>query len=248
MPNQRVKQILAILATAGVIVINYLAAKGYINSRTPEYISDQYPTVVTPAGYAFTIWSLIYLGLIVFSIYQTLPKNAEKFVRVRSLYIQSCVANCLWIYLWHYEQILGSLAVIFLLLGILFLINSNLLQYNSTTDFWLVRVPFNIYFGWVTVAALVIFMVALVYLGVQLSDFLTTVLACLLLIIATIAGIVFRFKLANAAYPLTVAWALTAIAVKQGGRTAIVTVCAFAVIALLFFALYGFIQTKSKPR
>lgn len=246
--NQLIKQLLVIVATIGVIVINYLAGRGYINSRTPEYISDLYPTAITPAGYAFAIWSLIYLGLIAFSIYQALPKNSDRFIKVRSLYIQNCVANCLWIYLWHYEQILGSLAVIFLLLGTLILINSALKDYDSTADFWLVRTPFNLYFGWVTVATILNFTIALLSLGVTAAPGITTILACLLLIVATAFGVIMTKVFANAAYPLAVAWALTAIAIKQSGQTAIVTVAAFGVIALLFSAMYGFVQSKSKPR
>jgi hypothetical protein len=246
--NQFIKQLLVIVATVGVIVINYLAGKGYINNRTPEYISNLYPTAITPSGYAFAIWSLIYLGLIAFSIYQALPKNSERFIKVRSLYIQNCVANCLWIYLWHYEQILVSLAVMFLLLGTLILINLSLRENDSKTDFWLARMPFNLYFGWVTVATILNFTIALLYLGVTASPGLTTILACLLLVVATVLGVIMRFVFVNAAYPLAVAWALTAIAIKQSGQTAIVTIAAFSVIALLFFALYGFVQSKSQPR
>ena len=83
------KQILVIVATLGVILINYFAAQGYINNITPQIISNKYPTLITPAGYAFAIWSLIYLGLIGFSIYQALPSQTDnpRFKNVRSLYI-----------------------------------------------------------------------------------------------------------------------------------------------------------------
>lgn len=248
--GQRIKQILVVVATVGVIFINYLAGTGYINNRTPEYISDKYPTAITPAGYAFAIWSLIYLGLIAFSIYQALPKNSERFIKLRSLYIQSCVANCAWIYLWHYEQILGSLVVIFLLLATLVFINLNLLKdsSNSAAELWLVRVPFNIYFGWVTVATILNFTIALVSLGVTAPSVTTTILACLLLVVATAFGVVMRIVFSNSGYPLAVAWALTAIAVKQSGQTAIVTVAAFCVIILLLSALSFVLKNNSRTR
>lgn len=246
--NQRIKQILVFVATVGVIAINFFAAKGYINNRTPEYISDQYPTAITPAGYAFTIWSLIYIGLIAFSIYQALPKNSDRFIKLRSLYIQSCVANCLWIYLWHYEQILGSLAVMFLLLGTLVLINVNLLKDDSTADYWIARVPFNIYFGWVTVATILNFTIALVYLGVSFPPLWTTITACFLFLLATALGVIMRSKLSNSGYPLAVAWALTAIAVKQSGQTLIVSIAAICVVILLVSALSFVLQTKKQTQ
>jgi len=246
--NQRIKQILVIIATFGVIFINYLAGTGYINHKTPEVVSNKYPTLITPSGYAFAIWSLIYFGLAVFSIYQALPKNTTRFANIRTVYILNCAANCAWIYLWHYEQILASLAVMFVLLGTLVFINVKLLNTESATEYWLARVPFNIYFGWITVATILNFTVALVYLNVKISDFSASILASVLIIAATLLGIIIRYKLINVAYPLTIAWALTAIAVKQSGQTMIVVCAAFCVIALLISALSILMQTKTQTQ
>lgn len=245
--NQRIKQFLVVIATFGVIFVNYLAGTGYINHKTPELISDKYPTLITPAGYAFAVWSLIYLGLAAFAIYQMLPKNTARYAKIRTVYILNCAANCAWIYLWHYEQILASLAVMFLLLGTLVFINIKLLETESAAEYWLARVPFNIYFGWITVATILNFTVALVYLNVKTSDFTASVSASVLIVAATLLGLIIRFKLVNIAYPITIAWALTAIAVKQSGRTMIVVCAAFGVIALLVSALTILMRTKNRP-
>ncbi len=244
--NQRIRQILVIVATSGVIFVNYLAAKGFINHQTPQVISDKYPTLLTPSGYAFAIWSLIYFGLAAFSIYQVLPQNAARFTKIETVYILNCAANCAWIYLWHYEQIPASLIVMFVLLATLIFINVKLLKTESAAEYWLARVPFNIYFGWITVAAILNFTVALVYFNVKTSDFTTSVLASVLIIAATLLGIIIRFKLDNFAYPLAIAWALTAIAVKQSGQTMIVVCAAVCVIALLISTLTILLQTKNK--
>ncbi len=233
------KQILVLVATFGVIAINYFAAQGYINNITPAAISDKYPTLITPAGYAFSIWSLIYLGLIAFSIYQMLPSQTEnpRFKNLRSLYIANCAANCLWIYLWHYDQILAALGVMFILLGTLVLINANLQNVETMAETWLARIPFSLYFGWITVATILNFSVALVFLGVNTSESNSVILSSALIIVAVILGILIRFRLGIFAYPLAIAWALTAIAVKQSGKTSIVVCAAFGVIALLIAAL-----------
>src|SRR5688572_22486589 len=91
--TDRMRSILVLAATIGVIVFNWLAATGRLGSDTGA-ISDKYPTMLTPAGYAFSIWSLIYLGIIAFSIYQMLPANLSRFRSVRSFYIFSCALNC----------------------------------------------------------------------------------------------------------------------------------------------------------
>lgn len=244
--QQRIRQMLVIAATLAVIFVNYLAASGRINGKTPEFISDKYPTLLTPSGYAFAVWSLIYLGLAAFSIFQALPKNAGRYARIRLVYILNCAANGAWIYLWHYEQILESLAVMFVLLGTLIFINVNLPKTESPTEYWLARFPFNIYFGWITVATVLNFTVALVYLGVKTSDFSASVAASVLIVVTTLLGIIVRFTLNSAAYPVIIAWALTAIAIKHSGQTMIVVCAAFSVIALLISALSILIQPKNQ--
>ncbi|HEX8736427.1 MAG TPA: TspO/MBR family protein [Pyrinomonadaceae bacterium] len=233
--TEKIRQILVILATVGMIIINYLSQTGAINNTTVGAISDKYPTLITPAGYAFSIWGLIYLGMILFSIYQALPAQTAnpRFLRTRTIYIASCVANCAWLYFWLHEQILAATAVIFILLAALAFININLKGANSISETWLVRVPFGIYFGWVTVASILNAAVAMVFAGVEASNTTATVWACVLIVVAATLGVLIRWKLSIGVYALTIAWALTAIAVKQSGKTLIVSLCAFGVVASL---------------
>lgn len=253
--NDRLKQFLVIAATAGVIFFNWLAASGYVNDVTPEMISDKYPTFITPAGYAFMIWSLIYFGMAVFSIYQlnifgALPKTGERFRGVRSLYILSCALNCAWIYFWHNDQILICLFVILALLAALLLINVKIQNAGTgartNAEFWLVKAPFGIYFGWVTVAAMVNFVIVLKYLKVEMSDTAAIVISCIIILLAAFFGVMVRIKLGNYLYPLAIAWAVTAIAVKQSGHVLIVVAAAVACIVSLFTALSFVLTEKSR--
>lgn len=235
--SERIKQFLVITATVGVIVFNYLAAAGYLGGIEPGAVSDKYPTRLTPADYAFAIWSLIYCGLIAFSIYQALPKNVERFRSIRSVYILNCAANCAWLYFWHHEAILICAMIIFVLLGTLAFINAKLQTTDSTGEFWFAKFPFGLYFGWVTAATILNATVALVYLNIRVADSLAVNLAAIL-VLATIAlGIIIRFKLNNIFYPLAIAWALTAIAIKQSGQTLIVASAAVGVNILLIVTL-----------
>jgi len=245
--SERARQFFVILATLIVVFVNYLAGIGFINDKTPGEISGKYPTIVTPAGYAFSIWSLIYLGLIIFSVYQALPPQTEnpRLRRIRLLYVLNCAANCAWIYLWHHELIWASLGAIFVMLGTLVFINHALQNKQAAAETWLVRVPFGLYFGWITVAVILNFTVALVSSGVRFSNSATTVSASILIIIAVFSGIIIRLKLSTAAYALAIAWALTAIAVNLGGsQTVPVILTAFGVIALLIAAIFPLSQTE----
>jgi hypothetical protein len=226
-----------VIATIGTIAFNWLAAAGYVGGVTPAEISEKYQTLVTPAGYAFAIWSLIYLGLIAFSIYQMLPGNLAKFAGIRTIYIISAALNCAWIYFWHQDQIAVCLLIIALWLFSLFLINQRLKGVSDLAGYWAAKAPFGIYFGWVTAATLVNFAIALRYFNVDLSASAWTWIAVGLIIFAAAMGLVVRFKMANYLYPLAIAWALTAIGVKQSGQTLVVVAAAFGTIACLIATL-----------
>ena len=230
---ERFRSYLVPLATLGTIVFNWLAAMGRIGGVTPSEISDRYPTPITPAGYAFSIWSVIYIGMIAFSIYQLLPANGERFRRIRSLYILTCALNCGWIYMWHSDQIAICLVLIFLLAACLFLINLDLKQTNGPQGYWLAKAPFSIYFGWVTAATLVNFAILLVHLEMSVS----TGLGIGLILLAATLGVIIRIKLVNYLYPIAIAWALTAIGVKQSGQTLIVVAAAVGTVTCLIAAL-----------
>lgn len=235
--TDRVRSLLVIVATLATIVFNFYSAAGRINGTTPAEISDQYQTMITPAGYAFAIWSLIYAGLIAFSVFQLLPSNAVRFRTIRTFFILSCALNCGWIYFWHHGQIAVCFVLIFLLAVTLFLISLNLRTAETPGEYWLAKVPFGIYFGWVTAATLVNFAILLVHWNVNFSDSTWTLVSVALIMLAAGLGVLIRIKLTNYIYPLAIAWALTAIAVKQSGYTSIVAACALGVIISLIATL-----------
>lgn len=220
-------------ATLLTIGFNWLAAAGMVGGVTPAEISAKYPTAVTPAGYAFSIWSLIYLGLIAYSVYQ-LSSNASPQARsIRWLYVVTCLLNCGWIYFWHHDFIAVCLGLIAGLAITLFLINQKLKDVSTTRDFWLTKAPFGLYFGWVTAATLVNLAILLASRSVETG----TLFAVALILVAGTFGILFRVALRNYIYPLAIAWAVTAISVKQSGQTAIVATGALVVIACLIATL-----------
>ncbi len=227
----RVRSILVLVATVATIVFNGLAAAGYVNGVTSEIISSKYPTILTPAAYAFSIWGLIYLGLTAFSVFQLLPANLNRFRPVRSLYILSCVFNCAWIYFFHQDQIGICLAIILMLWGSLLLIKIKLAGCATLAETWLMQAPFGIYFGWVTAASLVNLMLFLKYVGSPAAS--SSYLGSALILSAAACAVMVRVKLWNFFYPLAIAWALTAIAVKQSGNTAIVVSAALGVVICL---------------
>ena len=110
-----------LVATATVLGVNALAGGGWINGLTPGAVSARHELPFTPAGWVFSIWGLIYLGVIAFTVYQLAGAGARaaRLRPVRGAYLVSCVANVTWLLLWHYEAIAASLAAMVLLLAAL---------------------------------------------------------------------------------------------------------------------------------
>lgn len=241
------RSVLLLIATVGTIVFNGLAATGYVNGVTPEVISDKYPTVLTPAGYAFSIWSLIYLGLVSFSIYQLIPSNLVRFRSVRSLYVITCVLNCSWIYFWHNDQIGFCLGLIFALLITLIAILFQLHRSEKAEGALFTTAVFGIYAGWVTAATLVNFAILLKSQSLEMSSVAWNTIGAIAISLAAILGVLIRFKLRNFLYPLAIAWAATAIAVKQSGNTAIVIAASVCVIICLVMAVSFVMDQKGSP-
>lgn len=231
--NDRIRSVLVMLATAATIAFNALAAMGYVNGITPKEISDRYPTVLTPAGYAFSIWTLIYVGLVIFSILQILPKNNNRFARIRTLYIATCVLNCGWIFFWHHDH---PVICLFLIAGLAVTLVFLVAQARSLPS-RIAKLTFGLYAGWVTVATIVNLFVAIDALGINVSPETATVLGIIAIVAASLLGSLVALKLKNYMYPLAVAWALTAIAINQGSNTGIVVAGAIGVIVTLLAAL-----------
>ena len=99
------RQFAVIVVTLATIAINGLATSLPLNGQSTGEISDRFPSLFTPAGYVFAIWSVIYLGLLAYMVYQALPSQRTN-PRLRSIgwpYVVSGIANSVWIFLWHYN-------------------------------------------------------------------------------------------------------------------------------------------------
>jgi len=233
--NDRIRSLLVLLATAGTIAFNILAAMGYVNGVTPAEISEKYTTVITPAGYAFSIWSLIYFGLSVFSIYQLLPGNLARYGGIRTLYIASCVLNCAWIYFWHHDRPGICAMLIITLAVVLIIIVAKFAVTTTAIEAIFVKGTLGLYAGWVTVASIVNVFVLLRSMGSEIAQSSTAGVVAVLLAAAMAVFITWKFS--NYLYSVAVAWALTAIAIQQSGQTLLVVACSVGVIVSLLMAV-----------
>jgi len=159
------------------IILNVLASTGILNNIGTGEISDGTPTLFTPAGYAFSIWGLIYFALAAYIVYALIPisRRRSNIVVDRVTWILSLnlIFNALWIICWQFMQFWVSFVVIIFMLVTLIAIywrididymkNRNRWQTASkdggvlekilgTFEYWVYQFTFSIYMGWISVA------------------------------------------------------------------------------------------------
>jgi hypothetical protein len=236
-----VRQIAVLLSTAGVIAVNGLANALPLNGQATGEISDRFDVYFVPAGYVFSIWGLIYLALIGYSIFQVLPSQRDnpRLRRTGWLYVLSCVANVAWLFLWHYEYFeltMVAMGTLLVLLIIIYLRLGTGRYRVSGAETWLVRVPFSIYLGWITVATVANATSLLDYLNWDGWGFSAETWAVTMLIVAAVIASLVSITRGDIAYVLVIVWAYAGIAVKHS-ETWIIAVPAIIAAVVVFLTL-----------
>jgi hypothetical protein len=235
MKKDTLRQAVNVLAVLATITINGLANALPLNGQTTGAISDRFRVYFVPAGYVFSIWGVIYLALLAFAVYQALPAQRENphLRRIGYLFALSCLANVVWLFLWHYEvfplTIVAMLALLALLIAIYLRLGVGRVRV-STAETWLVHVPFSIYLGWVTVATIANATSLLDYLqwsGWGISPEVWTVI---MLIAGAVIASAVSLTRGDIAYMLVIVWAFAGIAVKHAG-TLVVAISAWVMTA-----------------
>jgi hypothetical protein len=207
-----------LIAYLGMIFVNYLANALPINGIDTGQISDNYPNLFAPIGFTFSIWGLIYLLLGIYSFYQFFkPQINEKLLNKINLYfILTSLINILWIFAWHYDFIgLSVLLMLVLLISLIGIADSFKGQSLSIKEKIIIKLPFSIYFGWITIATIAnitILLVSLNWNSFGLSDVFWTIIV---LLVGAIIGLLGTIKDKNIAYGLVFIWAYLGIYFKH---------------------------------
>lgn len=250
MNRDRLLSLAVLLAVIITIGFNAFNDSLPVAELTVSDVSFKYPTLVTPAGYAFAIWGLIFTALLTFAIYQALPahRDEERLRSIRPYVILNCAANCGWLLVWRNELLLLSLVAMLTLLATLIVIYSRLqTSAGSSTPLiekLCVELPFSIYFGWITVAMIVNVAVVLVAAGWGSLIFSATFWAVVLLVIGLmIVGTVYvNFR--ESVYALVFVWASLAIAAANNDASPVLWTAVATAIGAVTMIIFGRVQGR----
>ena len=239
-----------------MIVINALANILPINGIKTGEVSDLYDTLITPAPYTFLIWIVIYAALGAFIVYQYFIKNRSPsenaVIQISPFFCISSAANALWIIAWHYNMLIISVALMIILFICVINIMLILKNYSFTLkENILIKFPFSLYTGWITVALIVNIAAMLVSLNFGGLGISYTVWAVIVLLTGLAVTSAVILKSGDLIYGIAVIWAYTGILVKQiysdglnGEYTAVIVTAIICIAALLGLCFYKFLKIK----
>ncbi len=219
------RRIWAAIAFVVMIVVNGIAGSTtWLNGQDTAAISDKNPNLFAPAGFTFAIWGVIYLLLIGYVAYQLgwfgKLKRAKVSVatieRITPYFIATSVLNVTWLFAWQYEVLWLSVVLMVGLLYCLIRIEDVLKDKTYTfAERMLIRNPFAVYFGWIsvaTIANITTWLVSIKWDGWGIKPDIWTII---MLIVGALLGIVVMYRNMNCAYGLVFIWAFYGILAKH---------------------------------
>lgn len=251
-------KVMTVIAFIVMVAANVLANALPINSQATGAISDKYENLFAPAPITFSIWSVIYIALFVYSLYQFKKVRGKQshltevtINSVNKLFIVSSLLNALWIFAWHYEVLWLSVMLMIGILVCLIKINTTLTnQKHSLYDKLCVSAPFSIYFGWITIAMIANITTWLVSVEWDGFGMRPGIWMVIILIIGAMIGLTVMWRQRDFIYGLVIVWAYTGILIKhlseQGWNGAYPSVLAALYILLPVLIIMTFLTVQNK--
>lgn len=244
-----------------MVIVNGLANALPINGVNTGQISDSYPNLFAPAGLTFAIWGLIYLLLAGYTLYQlgffrddTNAMRSELLSRIGVLFSVSSIANTAWIFAWHYHIIPLSMLLMIVILVCLILINQTMKNQGfSQREYFFIRLPFSVYFGWITVATIANATVLLVSIGWNGFGLAEEIWAIIMISAGLIIAIATMLRNRDIAYGLVIVWAYAGILLKHtsseglaGQYPAVITTTTVCIFVLLLAEAYILMSARKR--
>lgn len=211
-----------VVAVAAAVVLSFIgsgALGGTPISEAAGGALSEDATPFAPANPAFSIWSLIYLGLAGYAVYQLLPaqRGATRHARLRPWAALSALLNAAWIGVVQAGSVLGSLIVIAVLLLVLIkmLLILRAQRPSTTTDALVTDGTFGLYLGWVCVATTANIAAYLATLGIDTFPGWQWAVIGVLALVALIGVGLGWFSRGRIAPALAISWGVAWIAVAR---------------------------------
>ncbi|MCM4161844.1 tryptophan-rich sensory protein [Antarcticibacterium flavum] len=249
--------VLNLLSVILMIIVSYYSQAIRLNDNTIGGVSEHYENLFTPAGYAFSIWGLIYVSLLVYCYFQLnrvfVSEGETNFIdQTGPWFIIANVANASWVVAWLYENTLFSVILMFIILFSLIMIirRTNMERWDAPFKiiafvWW----PICFYAGWITVATIANVAAHLTSLGWRGYILSETQWTVIMLIVAVVINFLIVYRRNMREFALVGIWALIAIYARHTDGNVAVAYTALGGAILLFgyVSYHGHKNRKTNP-
>lgn len=241
-----------------MLMLNYFSATGWINGESQASISAAYYNLFVPAGYAFSIWGLIYLSIAGYLAFEgrkilcNIVDDPAREDKTGWLLLFTNLFIVAWLFLWSFHYIgwalLAMTVILICLIGIMH--NERIaLDDEPLSRFVFNLWPFSLFTGWISVAFIANAAAYGTKLGLRetLNETAWTVAAIGLAALLNI--FIVRFRNARL-FSLVGVWALIAIAsarFSEGNEVIGYTAALAAGLVFIHTAVHGFMNRKKSP-
>ncbi|MGK7908263.1 MAG: tryptophan-rich sensory protein [Synechococcus sp.] len=217
------------------ILANVIPLKGLsIGAISNQFFAD---VLITPASYAFSVWGVIFLGLLIFAFFQARPTQREnpQLRRIGWLLVASSIAQIGWVIVflmrWFSFSLLFMLAILFPLMATYQRLRIGKVT-PSPQQKWLVNQPISIYLSWLGLATILNVAIALTSLGWS-GGFPSPVLwTTIAMVLAAIVAAILAIERRDVAYMAVFVWGLVAIAVRQQNAYPELSIAALVLVSI----------------
>lgn len=241
-----------------MLVLNYLSATGWINDESQATISARYYNLFVPAGYAFSIWGLIYLsiaGYLAFEvrkIFTSVVDDPAREDKTGWLLLFANLFIAAWLFLWSYHFIGWALvAMAGILVSLIGIMHNERIALDDEPlkrfvfNLW----PFSLFTGWISVAFIANAAAWGTKLGLRETLNETAWAVAAIGLAALLNIFIVRFRNARL-FSLVGVWALIAIAsarFSEGNEVIGYTAALAAGLVFIHTAVHGFMNRKKSP-
>lgn len=216
--NTRIWRWIALASVVTNVAFNYLSQSVLPIGEPSPVLTARYDPLFMPASYAFSIWGLIYAGFTAYAVYALMPSQREVSLHdrlSRPLTVANLLAS-LWIVAFQVNFVGTSLGIMLVLVVVAALLyirsrDASLIERAYAPSSRLVGVPFSLFHGWISVAALTNMATWFRYIGMEANPPLATGWAVTLLVLAAVIGIGVAFRYRDGVVPAVVSWASFAV-------------------------------------
>ena len=210
-------QVINVAVLILVLWANGAAGSGALSGESIGVVANRYPSYFLPENYVFGVWSLIYLGVIVFVLYQALPV-ARTSVSLSALgwgWVVNGALNIVWVVLFSFSMFVPAWLVMIALLVNLIWIHERI-GFGTRQHSWPERVcivwPFGLYLAWISVALISNTFQLVTYIGWNGFGIDGTIWSAAMMVVGTALSAFMVLHRGNWLFPVTFAWAFVGLA------------------------------------